>query len=1243
MKTVKPIVFAVKPILLLFVVFMILWIMSSGGYFQQREQSTTGSKRVENFPGDGFEEVAGGLVGVAGELREQEEAVAEEMGEGLIAKHFSEHSRALIEAIGSGRAVEVDLGEKGSVAYQFWPRAVTTEDFQFSSGTDKSSALPAEFVAYEGRSIGAGAGDGTPASLAIVNDAVSLLFQFGGKEFLVEQDDSGVLIALQVPEFTDNQLTHAGSCNGSCSHDDVMAVTSVEGYNPKAVASFPIHLNFEAMDGTPRTADASVDHSHYRLGRRYDASLRDMVILWVSSKAETGPTSGLNGTAASYLALAGRVADVYERQLGIRYLLQELILLPSDSNEPDVANPALGSDDLKRLSAWLDSYRPQNVYHWGHATAWTHVAGETGGTVGIAYLDSYGNGHFSVSAQERAFGWRVHAHELGHNVGASHSVGGIMNPTLSGNSEDFYTQSMNGPYTAAKDISNYMKNDPLALGELYGPAALRDAEELPFANDDGISALGGNQVALLPLENDDRAVPFGVTNTIRLVEVGSVFPLAAGSVSISGDEVLFLPAPGYTGLAYFTYTIAGDQGNEGLGWLHSADVTVTIDSSLPPLLSPGLTTRPDVITSGLNVPVRVNPLLNDEATGRLWIDDVEVRAGPYQGSNPAWEDRAFKLVSANVVQGSGSIALETRPMIRNGVPVESNSGYIVYTPGANEGNLVRITYTVEDANGLRATDMIDIQRAAEVSIVGDGDDLVSSLGNPLKVTIQRNQVAPVGAPELVSYQVTGDAVLAGAGSDLAIGGNTDFDPMTGRGTVVIPENEVKVDLYMVPAPMPIVSPDRFCAIRLTESSSLPISAVSTVNFRVAVLSDVFVDNLQDAGRSGNWGVLQSRGDGIRWQLRNGPNPNPGTGANGGFPEATGTYLDVSVNGAYVPSSATVISRFFNFSNLTEGTLTFAYNMWGSDVGSLRLNIESQGVLHQNVRVFNGQQSADGDDWKVATVNLAGYLGSNFRLRFVYDSPTGPQGDIGLDNIIIRGTEARPGTALVVEAPLPDKAVAIGAPLYMAPAVAGFPSPEYQWYRNGAMVAGADRPAFYDPSFSTDDVGTYTAEVSSGNQVVSLTSFVVVAAAAEPGYAEWITTNGAGLGAADQLGSADPDGDGLSNFVEYAYGSDPLSGVSAGFHVPRVGEVPGGGGSSLVFEYRRRDGGAYEAGDVYVAQGVEYLVEASGDLAPGGWTSVGPAANLEVVPVQGGVETVRVQLLNNSQTRNFMRLRLRERP
>ena len=69
------------------------------------------------------------------------------------------------------------------------------------------------------------------------------------------------------------------------------------------------------------------------------------------------------------------------------------------------------------------------------------------------------------------------------------------------------------------------------------------------------------------------------------------------------------------------------MGNGGNGWLHSADVVVTIGGSSSIDKTPSIRLVNDVILHDFKGPITFNPLLNDEGMGQLWSGDIEVRNG----------------------------------------------------------------------------------------------------------------------------------------------------------------------------------------------------------------------------------------------------------------------------------------------------------------------------------------------------------------------------------------------------------------------------------------------------------------------------------------------------------------------------------------------------------------------------------------------------------------------------------------
>ena len=1001
---------------------------------------------------------------------------------------FSPEMARLVTGIHAGRPVTVRLGDS-ELRYLFRPRVVTSENFRISVGLETEFA--SAFEVFEGRRILADGSLVESASLAVVNDAVSMALETEAGSILVERNESGEQVARLL--FSTNPELAIG--DSTCVQDGNIA--GVQILNEKPIPEWPVSVVLAGGGGEiePDVAGAWADHNYYRNGSQYDASLKDINILMVSGSSQTGSgsSSNLSSRAASYLTYAAMTADTYENQLGMRYLLQEIVLIPSGSGQPDIeVNSQDSGTQLDAVRDWAAIYRPQATYKWGHVAGWTGVSSAGGRTRGWSWVARYGTSTYGVSVQERGLDWRVHQHELGHNVGANHTNGGSMNSNVSNAGQDFFTVDIViGGFTAAKSIYDYMSVPGRSF--VYGPADLRHPEEIPFAIDDNISTPVDTAISFNPLINDQTSVLFGATNQLRLVEVGQVFPKSAGTASVVGGKITFTPASGYTGNAWFRYTLGGDVGNYGKGWLHAADVVITVGGNASdPSQSPAISTTLDRVKTDFSGDIRINPLLNDEGKGRLWAGGVDVLSD-VNGTAESYSDGAFFLVDANVINGTGSVSLETVEMNRNAAPSTGNTGYLVYTPGVNELAQVEIQYTVEDADGNQSTGTILLEKTETVSVTMDVSNLIENQGRVATVTFART--GPSTEAEWVDFSVTGLVTLHGAQADLALSGFDSFDPETGVGRITIPAGQSAAELRVVAKSDTQNEGVEKAGFLISALESLLIDSdlnaaflrISDVEDAIgAVIASEDFDSFPAGTALASGWTNEATSPGV-WTADSGGTPSESTGPVRDHTQgnASGVYLYREASGFY-NEQADLTSPTIDLSGADSPILEFYYHMYGSDMGELRVDVFSGGSWNLDVipPLIGSQQSDPNADWARASIDVAAYKSADFRVRF--RGITGPwyKSDMAIDDFTVGEPQVLATEAPVIIGQPQSQILGEGDAAYLSVVAQAYPAPTYQWKKGGVTIPGATQPVLYLASAQASDQGDYTCEVTSGSTVTS---------------------------------------------------------------------------------------------------------------------------------------------------------------
>lgn len=140
-------------------------------------------------------------------------------------------------------------------------------------------------------------------------------------------------------------------------------------------------------------------------------------------------------------------------------------------------------------------------------------------------------------------------------------------------------------------------------------------------------------------------------------------------------------------------------------------------------------------------------------------------------------------------------------------------------------------------------------------------------------------------------------------------------------------------------------------------------------------------------------------DDIDWRTDQGGTPSTGTGPSQDYNpgSSAGNYLYLEASGGCEAQYAHLVSPCIDLTSAINPQLAFAYNMNGVSMGTLFLDIYSNGSWTNNVTLLNGDK---GPNWFVKTVSLSSYVGSIVNIRFRGKTGTGFESDLAIDDISI---------------------------------------------------------------------------------------------------------------------------------------------------------------------------------------------------------------------------------------------------
>jgi hypothetical protein len=156
-------------------------------------------------------------------------------------------------------------------------------------------------------------------------------------------------------------------------------------------------------------------------------------------------------------------------------------------------------------------------------------------------------------------------------------------------------------------------------------------------------------------------------------------------------------------------------------------------------------------------------------------------------------------------------------------------------------------------------------------------------------------------------------------------------------------------------------------------------------------------NYNESPQNNSW-RQDSYLDNFNWKYYNSTSTST-TGAS--KPQEGHTFLHIDASHELISAgdSINLISPCFRFEESSAAELSFYYSMYGSDTGSLSVQItQDNGVSWQTLWHKSGPQHQSGLSWALATISLGQYKATPFQLRLSGQVIGGSKGDISIDNV-----------------------------------------------------------------------------------------------------------------------------------------------------------------------------------------------------------------------------------------------------
>jgi hypothetical protein len=288
-------------------------------------------------------------------------------------------------------------------------------------------------------------------------------------------------------------------------------------------------------------------------------------------------------------------------------------------------------------------------------------------------------------------------------------------------------------------------------------------------------------------------------------------------------------------------------------------------------------------------------------------------------------------------------------------------------------------YTYAWSNGATTASINNLAAGSySVTVTASGGCSTSgqvTINQPAQIDVA-TQAVPVSAPGASDGAVN---------LELKSGGTAPFTYKWNNGATTKDLLNVPAGTYSV-----LVNDALGCQTNATETVTEP--AVTGCGSAIALpYAESFETGL------GVW--TQRTDDQFDWRRNSGGTSTGNTGPSGA---ANGTfYMYTEANDASSGSRAILESPCFDLTNLSQASLSFAWHMFGNQMGTMIFEISDNAGTSWNTLWSRSGNAAN--SWSTQTLSLNAFAGKTVRFRFTGILASGVRGDMAIDDIRITGT------------------------------------------------------------------------------------------------------------------------------------------------------------------------------------------------------------------------------------------------